>query len=96
MSAATLNATKRGMLTAVRNCSAWPVAGTLAEYVAAADRAEREVDRAITTWQRWRRRFDPDPDRFELGAGRTTVRQQVALALAEQRNEVVRLLIGPA
>ena len=51
--------------------------------------------RAIDTWVRWRRRFDPDPGRLELASGRTNVRFEVSKALAEQRNEVVHLLIGP-
>lgn len=90
-----LHATKRGMLVAVRNCGAWPSAATLAEYQRSADRAGREVDRAIECWSRWRRRFDPDPDRLELGSTRTNTRFEVARGLHEQRREIVRLLTEP-
>jgi len=90
----TLRATQKGMIAAVRNCGPWDTVDTLDEFVAAADRAQRETDRAIETWQRWRR-FDPDPQNLELGSGRVNVRHAVAMGLSEQRTECVRLLIGP-
>jgi hypothetical protein len=68
----------------------------LSEYLAAAQRAEDEINRAITCWQRWVRRYDPPPDIRELGSGRTNVRYEVSRALLEQRNEALRLLTGPA
>jgi len=96
VTAATLHATKRGMVTAVLHCAGWPVAGTLDEYLAAAQRAEDEINRAITCWQRWVRRYDPPPDIRELGSGRTNVRYEVARSLFEERQETIRLLIEPA
>jgi hypothetical protein len=90
-----LEATRRGMLAAARNCGHWPTAGTLAEFAAAAQRAERVVDRAVECWQRWVRRWRPDPERLESGSGRVNVRHEVARQLVEQRSECVRLLIGP-
>jgi predicted ATPase len=89
-------AVRRGATSAARNCGAAPIVGTLAEYSRALERAERETDRAVETWVRWRRRFDPDPDRLEIGSGRTNVRHEVAKALFEGRSETIRLLTGPA
>lgn len=95
MSAASLHATKKGWTLAVRNCGSWPSPGTLSEYVAAAQRAERETDRAIETWVRWRRRFNPDPATLELGSGRTNTRHAIAQGMLDQLNEAISLLIGP-
>ena len=88
--------TKKGMILAVRYCGAWPVCAALDEYVAAAQRAEREVDRAVETWQRWRRRFDPDPDCLEIGSGRVNVRHAIATAMLDHLSEKIRIMTGPA
>jgi hypothetical protein len=90
-----MHAVKRGALASVRGCGGWPIAATLDEFVAAADRAKREVNRAITTWTRWRRRFDPSPARLEVGSSRVNIRHSVAMVTLEQRNEFVRLPTEP-
>ena len=95
MTSLALNETRKGMALAVRNCGRWPTAATLAEYVTAAQRAEDEINRAIETWQRWVRRFDPAPDRRELGSTRTNVRHQIALGRFEQISEAISMLLGP-
>jgi hypothetical protein len=66
------------------------------KYLAAAHRAGREADRAVETWQRWTRRFNPDPARLELGSGRTNVRHAIAKGMAEQLSEAIAILTGPA
>ena len=91
----TMREVKRGAIAAVRGCGPWPTAGTLPEYLAAAERAQLEMDRAIETWQRWRRRFDPSGDRLELGSERTNVRIAVAKVEYLHRDEAVRQLLGP-
>jgi hypothetical protein len=95
VSAATLLQTQKGLTLAVRYCGHWPTSATLPEYLIAAQRAEDEINRAITCWQRWRRRFDPDPNRLELGSDRTNVRHSVASCLLEGRNGAIRVLTGP-
>ena len=89
-------ATRKGAISAIRGCGPWPVTATIGEYLAAADRAAVEADRAIQVWQRWTRRFDPAPAALELGSGRVNVRHEVAKAFAQQRDETIRILIGPA
>jgi hypothetical protein len=44
-----IEATSKGLTTAMLHCGPWPVSGTLADFVIAAQRAELEIDRAITT-----------------------------------------------
>jgi hypothetical protein len=91
-----IEATAKGLTTAIRACGAWPVSGELADFVIAAQRAEAEVDRAVETWQRWRRRFAPVPaNALDLATERTNIRQTVALVECEHRRECVRLLLGP-
>jgi hypothetical protein len=85
-----------GARRAVTRCGPWPVVTTLDEYRAATDRAASEPDRAIEIWGRWRRRYDPDAARLELGSTRLMVRREVALALTKQRAECLRLLTEPA
>jgi hypothetical protein len=97
MTDAELRVVNRGSVVAILRCGAYaPASATLVELDEAADRAAREVDRAIECWQRWRRRFNPGPDRLEVGSGRTNIRHGVALFIATQRVEVLQALIGPA
>jgi hypothetical protein len=92
VNAALIDASKRGAVIAMRGCGRWPLAATLAEFEFLAARAGREADRAIEAWGRWRRRFDPDPERLEMGSARVNTRFEVARAIAEQRSAVLRAL----
>jgi hypothetical protein len=96
VSEATLRETQKGMTLAARNCGRWPIAGTLADFAAAAERAEAEINRSVKCWQRWRRRFNPSPDRLQAGSTRTNVRHEIALGMFEHFNEAIAILIGPA
>jgi hypothetical protein len=72
---AELRAVKMGTVAAVRAVGPWPVSATLPEYLAAVDRASRAADLAVECWSRWWRRFDPAPDRLEVGSARCNVRR---------------------
>jgi hypothetical protein len=61
MTDAERRALNRAMVSAIRNCGPWVTVGNLDEFVASAQRAEREVDRSIEAWQRWRRRLNRAP-----------------------------------
>jgi hypothetical protein len=89
-------AVNRGATAAVLNCGCWPTTGTIDEYEIAVDRAYRETGRAVACWQRWRRRYDPDPHSLEVGSGRTNTRFEVARAFLQQRADVLQTLTGPA
>ena len=87
----------RGTRTALRNCGTWPEAATVAEYLALADRAEREAGFATLMWGRWamRSRRRPVGKRLELGSARLYARSQTATAIAQLRRRMLaRLLDG--
>lgn len=86
----------RGSRIAAASCGAWPTAAGLADYLTAVDRAEREAHRAGALLARWRRRFARNAGGEWSGPARAMTRYHVALALAEQRSECLRLLTGPA
>jgi hypothetical protein len=94
VSEATLRETQKGMTLAARNCGRWPIAGTLADFAAAAGRASAEADRAVEAWLRWRRRFDPSGDRLELGTGRINIRVEIAKGMADQLNDTITIFLG--
>jgi hypothetical protein len=90
-----IEATAKGLTTAIRACGAWPVSGELADFVIAAQRAEDEINRSLTTWHRWTRRFNPTSDVLKLGSTRTNTRYELSRALLALRSDVLRQLLGP-
>jgi hypothetical protein len=85
-----------GVEKAEKRCGPWPVAGTLADYVAARDRALREVGLVIELRERWVHRFGPGSHRSLNAIGRLADRVAVAADIYERRQRLLRLLTESA
>jgi hypothetical protein len=88
------HASDRGLRVAVQNCGHWPVSATIdLDRLGSLRRAQRELEHVCRVAHRYYRRFPVDDDGLVLA--RLNARRDAAHWIAEQRAELIRLLIEP-
>jgi hypothetical protein len=82
-----------GIRNTINRCGGWPDAGTVQQFLAAVDRAKRQVARIENIAARYARRFGLPDAGIDAAPWRLQVRHCVARQILAQRAEHSRMLI---